>query len=134
MGVTKINKFIIVFAAIFVMAVSLTGCGGEEAEPSMAEGLSDGVYEGVSEEDDRGQYGEAIVTVEDGQIVDVEYIEHTEEGPKDEDYDYEPTIEAMEELPQRLIDAQFVEDVDTYTEATSTTEKFKEAVENALQD
>ncbi len=95
----------------------------------------DGTFLGFSEVDDRDGRNMAWVTVEDGEMVDVElkeWYDVHEEEIKDEDYDYDPWHGAAEEMPERFLEADAVEDVDAYTEATSSSEKWKEAVTNAL--
>ncbi len=93
--------------------------------------LEDGEYVGYSQANERG-YVEAHVTIEDEAIVAVDLIEYNDVGEaKGEDYGWDEFHEAMEELPQRFIDANDYE-VDIYTGATSTSEKAMEAVEMAL--
>jgi len=105
--------------------------------PSTPEGVADGTYEGMTDKDERGNYGVAKITVEGEKITEAEYIEYTEDGKpksKENGYEYEATLKAMEELPKQLIETQDVDKIDTYTGATGTTNKFKIAVKNALKE
>ncbi len=93
----------------------------------------DGTFMGVSEVDERGSLGIALVTLQNGDIIEVDLKEADEEGEfKDEEYDYEPWVEAAEEMPERFVEADSAE-VDVYTEATSSSEKWMEAVERAME-
>jgi len=103
--------------------------------PTTAEGIPDGEYEGMTDKDERGNYGVATVTVEDEEIIEVEYVEYEDDDtPKSEEtgYEYEEALEAFEALPEELLATQNVEEVDTYTGATGTSNKFRTAVKNAL--
>ncbi len=100
----------------------------------------DGTFMGVSEPDDRDQFGVAWVTFDNDEIVEVALEEATPDNDgyafKDEDYaadtDYTEFHEAQEVMPERFIEAQGP-DVDVYTEATGSSEKWMEAVENAME-
>ncbi len=84
-------------------------------------------------------WGIAIVTFEDGEIVDVKLEEagkdpedHVAEAElKDEDYAWEQFHEAKEVMPERFIIADDVTQVDNVTEATSSVDKWIEAVLDA---
>ncbi len=101
-----------------------------------AEGYTDtfdGTFMGASEVGEQGYVGIALVTLQNGEITEVDLGEADEEGEfKDEDYDYEPWVEAAEEMPERFVEADSPE-VDVYTDATSSSEKWKEAVERAIE-
>lgn len=100
-----------------------------------AEGVTepfDGTFLGISEVSERGAWGVAMVTVEDGEIVDVKLEESTDDGEfKDEEYPYDEFHEAREEMPGWFIEANSPE-VDIYTGATGSAERWMEAVEQAL--
>lgn len=104
--------------------------------PTTGEGLKDGTYEGQSDTDDRGSYGIVKLTIEGGKIKDVEYTEINgkDKKPKSKEngYDYEPALEAMEDLPEALEEKQDVDQVEVVSKATGTTNKFKTAAKNAL--
>ncbi|MGM0420790.1 MAG: FMN-binding protein [Bacillota bacterium] len=93
--------------------------------------LSGGEYVGYSTASDRG-FVEAHVTIEDGEIANVELIEwqNTAEQ-KDDDYSWEEWHDAMELLPERFAEANSA-DVDMVSGATGTSEMAIEAVEMAL--
>ncbi|EEG76810.1 FMN-binding protein [Dethiobacter alkaliphilus] len=103
---------------------------------ALAEGFDgsfDGTFMGASQPDDRGAVGIALVTVSGGDIVEVELSEVTGDGEfKDEDYTYDEFHEAVEEMPARFVEANGAE-VDIFTGATGSSEKWMEAVAEALQ-
>ncbi|MGI6706596.1 MAG: FMN-binding protein [Clostridia bacterium] len=105
-------------------------------QPTTGEGLKDGSYEGESDTDERGSYGIVKLTIEGGKIKDVEYTEINgkDNKPKSREngYDYEPALEAMESLPKALEEKQDVDKADVVSKATGTTNKFKTAAKNAL--
>jgi major membrane immunogen (membrane-anchored lipoprotein) len=108
---------------------------GDADDVTTPEGLEDGLYVGKSDEDDRGGYGEIKITIADEKITKVEYTEYTGDGePKSEEtgYEYEDALEAFEELPDQLIETQDVDEVDDYSGATGTSEKFRVAAKRAL--
>ncbi len=99
-----------------------------------AEGVEqfDGTYLGTSAEDNGG-WGVAWVTVEGESIVDVRLEEVTDGDEfKDEDYGWDHWYEAREAMPEWFVEADSP-DVDTFTEATSSSQMWREAVENALE-
>lgn len=109
---------------------------GDMDGPMTAEGIEDGTYEGQTDKDERGNYGIVKLTVSDGEITDVEYTEYTEDDKSksaDNGYEYEPALNAFQDLPEELEEKQNIQEVDTYTGATGTTNKFKTAVSNALK-
>lgn len=107
----------------------------------------DGTFMARSEGSERGWHL-AWVTLQDDEIVDVELagttpVEEDDEAVYDdagrqvfelkgEDYHHEPYLEASEVIAEEVIEAQGPE-VDTYTEATSSSEQWSEAVEKALE-
>lgn len=109
---------------------------GENGDNTGPEQLEDGIYEGRSEADERGNYGEVKIKVANGKITEVEYTEYQKDDkPKSEEtgYEYKEALEAFEELPKRLVEAQDINEVDDYSGATSTSKHFKEAVKEALK-
>jgi FMN-binding domain. len=101
---------------------------GEKEGPTTPEGVKDGTYEGKTDKDERGNYGVAKITVKNGKITEAEYTEYTEDGKpksKENGYEYEEGLKAIEELPKQLLETQDIEKIDTYTGATGTTNKFK---------
>ncbi len=113
-----------------------TGTGeGETGDVTTPNGLEDGVYVGDSGEDDRGNYAEISITIADEKITEVEFTEYSgKDNPKTREngYEYEEALKAIEELPKQLIETQDVDKIDDYTGATGTTEKFRTAAKKAL--
>ncbi len=97
-----------------------------------AEGVEqfDGTFMGLSEVEDNS-WNIALVTVEEGKITAVELEEVSDGELKDEDYRLDEWHEAREELPARFIETDSAE-VDTYTGATGSSERWIEAVADAL--
>lgn len=89
-------------------------------------------YTGYSDANEHG-YAWAKVTVRGDDITRVELMEILSTGDeKDyETYQYEPSVKAYEEMPERFVEADSA-DVDVYTGATHSSEKFKQAVARAL--
>ncbi len=98
-----------------------------------AEGVTsfDGTFMGKSDVDERGNYGIAWVTVEEGSITDVRLEEVAGDEYKDEDYDWDEFHEAKEVMPGWFEEANDY-DVDIYTGATGSAEKWIQAVIRAL--
>jgi len=99
-----------------------------------AEGIEqfDGTFLGVSEVSERGNRGIAWVTVEGNDIVNVRLEEAQDDGEfKDEDYGW-----IHYHFAQNLVAEAFEildrPDVDTYSGATGSSERWIEAVNNAL--
>jgi len=92
----------------------------------------DGIFQGRSKADNHG-YGIALVEIKDDRIVKVELKEVDERGElKDFSiYPHEPSIKAHKELPERFVQSNSPS-VDNFTGATHSTDKYKEAVQNAL--
>ena len=116
----------------FTLALVLAGlmifaaCGEERVVD-----VSDGTHEGASDADNQGYVGVEL-TVEGGEITEVEWTEFTGEGDaKGDDYPWDEWHEAQDELPARVIEAQSA-DIDVVAGATSTSEKFIQAVQRAL--
>ncbi len=110
-------KKVVVLAMVLVVSFALIACGDVGLD------VEDGTYNGIGE----GYNGEieVEVSVEGGEIVSVEILEHSEsEGTAD------PAIDGV---PEQIIEAQSYE-VDTVSGATESSEGIMEAVENALTD
>ncbi|ACB86237.1 FMN-binding protein [Natranaerobius thermophilus] len=102
-------------------------------------GPFDGTFMGVSDIGARS-WGIAIVTVEDGEIKEVEleeagrddaYTPIEEAELKDDEYPWDEFHEAKEVMPERFAEADST-DVDGVTEATGSVESWKQAVDRAL--
>jgi uncharacterized protein with FMN-binding domain len=92
----------------------------------------DGIFQGRSKADNHG-YGIALVEIKNDTITRVELKEVDENGElKDfSTYPHEPSREAYRELPERFVQRNSP-NIDNFTGATHSTDKYKEAVENAL--
>lgn len=108
----------------------------------------DGTFMGISDRGERG-WGIALVTIKDDKITAIELKETTprrdEDGEnmldsagnqlfaeKDEDYGWEEWHEARVALAESMLESQGT-DVDDFTGATSSSEKWKQAFERALE-
>ena len=98
-----------------------------------AEGITqfDGKYLGVSEASERGSQGVAWVTVSNGEITDVKLAEYSEGEAKGDDYSYDKFHNAVDEMPERFVEANS-HDVDIYSGATGSSGRWKQAVMRAL--
>lgn len=92
----------------------------------------DGIFQGRSKADNHG-YGIALVEVKDDKITRVILKEVDENGELKDftTYPHEPSREAYRQLPQWFVQSNSP-DIDNFTGATHSTDKYKEAVENAL--
>ncbi len=137
---TKLTLRILIYISLSLFTFFfLSGCEGDELEEirpqEVEEELTEpgsGIFTGYSTATDNG-YAWAKVTVKGDNITDVKLMEILSSGnEKDyETYKYEPAVKAYEEMPGRFIKADSA-DVDTYTAATDSSEKYKEAVARAL--
>jgi major membrane immunogen (membrane-anchored lipoprotein) len=124
-------------------ALSLCGCG--DADAAIPE--EDGVYTGVSSEDDDGAYGEVRITVEDGAIAACSFVTWQKDGSvKDAEYGkvngeianqefYDKAqlaVRAMQQYADELVALQSPAKVDAITGATIAHGQFLEAVADAL--
>ncbi|MEJ6950099.1 FMN-binding protein [Natronospora cellulosivora (SeqCode)] len=91
----------------------------------------DGTYMGISEPTSRNAWGIAIVTFEDGKLVDLSLEESSDGELKDENYSLDAFHEAKPAMTERMIEANS-SDVDTFSGATSSSNLWIEAVENAF--
>ena len=107
----------------------------------------DGTFMGLSDATERG-WGIAWVTLENDEIVDLRLEGTTpaqEDGEevtdnvgrqvfviKGEDYPWEPYHEAKEVIAEDIVETQSTE-VDTYTEATGSSQQWMEATERAME-
>ena len=81
--------------------------------------VSDGIY--IGEYDVNFIYAKVEVTVEDGEIVSINILEHRHERGK-----------AAEKIIEKIIEEQKI-DVDAVSGATNSSTVIKKAVENALK-
>ncbi|AEE95622.1 FMN-binding domain protein [Mahella australiensis 50-1 BON] len=124
--------------ALFVLAACSSNEGTQSSGDTSSETITykDGTYKGQSSKNEHGQYGDIEITIKDGKITDVKYKEIMEDGSEktlENDNNYKEAIDAIKALPQKLIEVQDPDKVDTISKATGTTDMFKEAAKNALE-
>ncbi|MFW6238110.1 MAG: FMN-binding protein [Halanaerobiales bacterium] len=137
------NHLLLIIGCSILLVLTLAGCqpgseepGGKEEgrqdEQQTGGDLDDGEFIGYSDTTDRG-YAWAKIVIENDNITDVELMEVTSRGNNKDysTYEYEPSVEAYEEMPDRFREADSA-DVELYSEATNSSEKYQEAVERAL--
>ncbi len=125
------QKLPIVILILILGTVVVAGCGASEAEPG-SQDLADGTYEGASDASARG-YAWSQVVISGGEITTIELKEFRGDGTEKTPgtYDYDPWAEALEKIPQAMIEAQSA-DVDAVAGATGSSELFAQAVRRAL--
>ena len=137
------NKKLLSILVLILIFVLLLGCqqqeqtqpqdDNQEQNVQNTTGYTNGTYISYSNATDNG-YAYARVNIEDNNISDVEIWEITSKGNK-KDYDtykYEPSVKAQEKMTNRFEEANSA-DVDVYSGATDSSNKFIEAVSNALK-
>jgi major membrane immunogen (membrane-anchored lipoprotein) len=144
--IVKKRTKMIGIALSLAAALSLFGCGDSG---TAAELPADGVYTGLSSEDDTGAYGEVTITVKDGAIAACAFVTWQKDGSvKDEEYGkvngeisnqefYDKAqlaVRAMRQYADALVELQSPEEVDAITGATIAHGQFLEAVADALAD
>ncbi|MDX9917238.1 MAG: FMN-binding protein [Gudongella sp.] len=112
------KKVFAISLVLVLLAIALTGCGGDKAETS---GLKDGTYEAAGE----GMHALKVsVEVKDGKIAAVNVIEHEEtDGISDP---------ALAEIPAAIVEKNST-NVDIVSGATLTSNGIIEAVNAALE-
>jgi major membrane immunogen (membrane-anchored lipoprotein) len=140
-------KKVLALTLVAVMALFvLAACSSNEGTQSSGDTSSgdtssetitykDGTYKGQSSKNDHGQYGDIEITIKDGKITDVKYKEIMEDGSEKApgSYEYQEALDAIESLPQKLMEVQDPDKVDVVSNATGTSDLFKEAAKNALE-
>lgn len=123
-------------AAVLILA----GCPAPETD-ALADVPS--VVRASDERDERGWQAQIVITIENGDIVAVDYDEFDEEGMRksldegyaerwaDQDPDMHPAL-AFKQLEAQLVDGDAVEEVDVVTGATGSSDRFKEVAEEAI--
>jgi major membrane immunogen (membrane-anchored lipoprotein) len=129
-------------AALSLAVAAICGCGG----PSVKD-LEDGVYTGVSGEDDDGAYGEVTITIKDGAVESCEFVTWQSDGSaKGEDYgkvngeisnqefyDKAPlAVKALRQYADDFVETQDVAGIDAVSGATVSYGQFRDAVGDAL--
>ncbi len=117
-----------IVAAVLIMALFVTLTGA--CKPKV---YTDGTYMAVSTADDYG-YGTAKVVIEKDKIKSVELAEVLETGVEKDwaTYPWAQAKQAKDEMPAQFV-AKNDWNVDIVAEATSSSNKYKEAVKFALE-
>lgn len=160
------NKILPITLALTLSTVMVTGCGAkedkkpeEEAKVAVEETVEetketeevaegayvDGTYDAEAKEANHGWLAKVTVTVEGGEIVEVDYREEAIEDSEDgkvktgdvkspENYEYEPNFATVEAVTAAIVENNGIEgiDVDGVTGATNTKGTILELVEEAL--
>lgn len=132
------RKIIVLIICSLLGLYIFSGCQTSQPEPPevkpeiAANDYTNGTYTGFSNTGENG-YAWAKVTIKNDDITDVKLMEITAQGnEKDyETYDYQPSVQAYQEMPSRFEEADSA-DVDVYSKATDSSKKYKEAVARAL--
>ncbi|WP_408955607.1 FMN-binding protein [Natroniella sp. ANB-PHB2] len=117
-------------------ATSTTNMSMEAVDMALqkAQGVTefDGTYAAFTDKNERGSHFVAWVTVEDGDIIEVELNESRDGEYKPDDYQHEAYNEARVEQAARKVSANSA-DVDVYSGATGSSNGWIEAAELALE-
>lgn len=130
-----------IFSLVLVVAL-LAGCLApgpgkqkpqQQQSPAGAKTYHDGTYTAVSDADDHG-YAVASVTIKNDKMTEVKLTEIMEKGVEKDyaAYPYPASKEARDALQKAFVEKNSVE-VDNYTKATHSSEKYKQAVGRALE-
>lgn len=134
--VKRVTKVLLAVLVIASLTVTLTGCGSSDNSNEEVT-YKDGTYIGESEKREFG-YEEAEVTIEGGKITNIVLKRMTPDG---EEVDYDewtgegdrPNLKQFRvDLAEEMIEKQSYE-VDAIATATETSEGWKEAVKNSLE-
>ncbi len=111
--------------SVILASLVFTGCG-----PKI---YNDGTYKGISVADDKG-FAVAEVTVKGDKITEVRLTEFTGLAVERDfaAYEWKPAVEANQKLPERFVSKQDA-NVEAYTGATLSSEKYMSAVSFALE-
>lgn len=130
------GKLLLTLILIASMVLLLTACGSSKETPNEDVTYKDGTYYGEGEHREHG-YEAAEVTIKDGKITNIVLKRMTADG---EEVNYDewtgendrPNLKQFrEDMAQEMIEKQTYE-VDAIATATQTSEGWKEAVKNAL--
>ncbi|GMG95180.1 FMN-binding protein [Tepidimicrobium xylanilyticum] len=131
-----ITRIFLVLLLITSLALTLTACGSSDTSNGDVT-YKDGTYIGQGEKREFG-YEEAEVTIEGGQITNIVLKRMTPEG---EEVDYDewigedgrPNLKQFRvDMAEEMIEKQSY-DVDAIATATETSNGWKDAVKNALE-
>ncbi|HSW35874.1 MAG TPA: FMN-binding protein [Candidatus Limnocylindrales bacterium] len=124
------KKIMFGFVVVAVMAVILVaGCQSANVAQNV---YNDGVFTAFSDATQRG-YTRIDITIEDDTIIAAQAAGFDGLGLEKQDtYRYAPFLEAMEELPKRIVE-QNSWDIDTVSDATTSSREARMATLRALQ-
>ncbi|MDR2660327.1 MAG: FMN-binding protein [Spirochaetaceae bacterium] len=135
------NNLSLFACLVLVVSFLFAGCGGNKV-------LKDGVYTGLSGADDRGAWGEVVITVEGGRVAGCEFVTLQKDGSaKDGDYgkingvisnqDFynkaQFAVNAASQYARTFEETGDLKSVDAVSGATIAYNQFTEAVEAALE-
>lgn len=131
----KYRKVIIIMllSTILMIAACYNSRGKNEEEAKIPIPLQRSNYIGYSDASGHG-YAMAVVTMEDGRIINIALKEFTELSVEKDfsAYEYIPSVRAQALLPHRIIEAQCAE-VDGISGATASSDRYRQAVKRALE-
>lgn len=134
-SVKRLTKVFLVLLLIASLTITLTACGSSDTSDGDVS-YKDGTYTGQSEKREFG-YEEAEVTIEGGKITNIVLKRMTPDG---EEVDYDewtgeddrPNLKQFRiDMAEEMLEKQSY-DVDVISTATETSQGWKEAVKNAL--
>ncbi len=125
----KINKFFILIIINLFLVIFLLGC----QQLNQMGNVKEKKYIGYSDATNHG-YAWAQVTKKNDDITDIKLMEITAKGNyKDfETYKYKPSIKAHQKMPGQFEKGESAQ-IDDYTKATHSSQKYKQAVTRALK-
>ena len=139
------GKLFVSLAAVLMVSVMATGCGGSKK----AANYKDGTYSGRSsdyEDDEDGNgsgYGTVEITIKDNKVVACTFEMYELDGTlKDDSYGADMSkenrlkaqkaVQSAEKYAQMLVEAGMPDDIDAISGATISHNEFLEAVDDAL--
>lgn len=135
---------LILLSTILILAL-LVGCGGQETGTTTDESseaptggeLKDGIYLEKDPVSDHGNYGMAIMEVENGEIVSFKYAEilaNSGEEKSEDNYNYPEGLAVIANLNEQFNEKKDLNEIDfdAVSGATHTKEAFKDMVNRLL--
>lgn len=135
---------LLLLSTILILAL-LVGCGGQETGTTTDEGseaptggeLKDGIYLEKDPVSDHGNYGMAIMEVENGEIVSFKYAEilaNSGEEKSEDNYNYPEGLAVIANLNEQFNEKKDLNEIDfdAVSGATHTKEAFKDMVNRLL--
>lgn len=135
---------LLLLSTILILAL-LVGCGGQETGTTTDESseaptggeLKDGIYLEKDPVSDHGNYGMAIMEVENGEIVSFKYAEilaNSGEEKSEDNYNYPEGLAVIANLNEQFNEKKDLNEIDfdAVSGATHTKEAFKDMVNRLL--